>query len=169
MCLSLCVLQVAGGTDIVRKTIAAFSPQSMATKVVIDPISFDGWPALGCLEDSQYSSLHTFWFSPSIWEIPHWVFLFLFVRPNTSPLCTPIGEHVGWPLSVCLCRAGCSSWAHLQAPGACCLWQVTCWRAWASRVPQFRSFGSSPTCWCTDDRPTTVPGMCSCPLTSYSL
>lgn len=55
----MCVLQVAGGTDIIRKTIAAFSPQNMDTKVVI-AISFDGWPALACLEDCQYSSLHTF-------------------------------------------------------------------------------------------------------------
>lgn len=82
----MCVLQVAGGTDIIRKTIAAFSPQNMDTKVVIDAISFDGWPALACLEDCQYSSLHTFWFSSSIWEIPHQVKSFcFFVRPILHP------------------------------------------------------------------------------------
>ena len=45
------LLQVAGGTDIVSKTLAAFCPQSMSTKVVIDIVGYDTWPALAVLEE----------------------------------------------------------------------------------------------------------------------
>ena len=36
---------------IVSKTLAAFCPQSMSTKVVIDIVGYDTWPALAVLEE----------------------------------------------------------------------------------------------------------------------
>ena len=45
------LVQVAGGTDIVIKSLNAFCPQQMATRMLVDVMAYDGWPAMACLED----------------------------------------------------------------------------------------------------------------------
>lgn len=46
----LLAIEVAGGIDIIQKTIAAVNPPSVQTTVVVDLHTYDGWPALACLE-----------------------------------------------------------------------------------------------------------------------
>jgi len=44
--------KVAAGTDIVKASLRAFVPQSMATIMLVDLVSYDAFPALAALEDS---------------------------------------------------------------------------------------------------------------------
>lgn len=44
--------KVAAGTDIVKASLRAFVPQSMATVMLVDLVSYDAFPALAALEDS---------------------------------------------------------------------------------------------------------------------
>lgn len=46
-------LQVAGGTDFVRKTLGAFVPESVSTCLLADLHCYDGWVALAALEDGK--------------------------------------------------------------------------------------------------------------------
>lgn len=43
--------QVAAGTDIVKASLRAFVPQSMATIMLVDLVSYDAFPALAALEE----------------------------------------------------------------------------------------------------------------------
>ena len=42
--------QVAGGCDFVRKTLAAFVPDTVGTVLLVDLHAYDAWPALAALE-----------------------------------------------------------------------------------------------------------------------
>ena len=42
--------QVAGGCDFVRKTLAAFVPDTVSTVLLVDLHAYDAWPALAALE-----------------------------------------------------------------------------------------------------------------------
>ena len=44
------MIEVAGGTDMVRKTISAFQPEKASTCVLVDLHGYDTWPALAALE-----------------------------------------------------------------------------------------------------------------------
>ena len=44
-------IQVAGGTDFVRKTLDAFTPPTVSTTVLCDLLGYDAFPALASLED----------------------------------------------------------------------------------------------------------------------
>ena len=44
------MIEVAGGTDMVRKTITAFLPDKASTCVLVDLHGYDAWPALAALE-----------------------------------------------------------------------------------------------------------------------
>ena len=47
-----CVLpKVAGGTDIIRQSLGAFKPPTVATTMVIDLVTYDSWPALATMEE----------------------------------------------------------------------------------------------------------------------
>jgi len=41
---------VAGGTDIVKRTLASFIPPSMHTTMILDLLAYDAFPALAALE-----------------------------------------------------------------------------------------------------------------------
>ena len=43
--------KVAGGTSIIHRSMACCKPQTVATTVLIDVHSYDGWPCLAVLED----------------------------------------------------------------------------------------------------------------------
>ncbi|CAL1162578.1 unnamed protein product [Cladocopium goreaui] len=43
--------QVAGGTDIVKRTLASFIPPSMHTTMILDLLAYDAFPALAALEE----------------------------------------------------------------------------------------------------------------------
>ncbi|CAL1149684.1 unnamed protein product [Cladocopium goreaui] len=43
--------QVAAGTDIVKKSLAAFTVPTVATTIVVDGMAYDGFPALAALEE----------------------------------------------------------------------------------------------------------------------
>jgi hypothetical protein len=42
--------QVAGGSDFLRKTLAAFLPATVSTTVVCDLLGYDAFPAMATLE-----------------------------------------------------------------------------------------------------------------------
>lgn len=44
------MIKVAGGTDMVRKTISSFLPEKASTCVLVDLHGYDAWPALAALE-----------------------------------------------------------------------------------------------------------------------
>lgn len=46
------LLQVAGGTDIIKKTLAQFLPATVSTCLVADLHCYDAFPALAALEDN---------------------------------------------------------------------------------------------------------------------
>ena len=48
--LYVCPTKVAGGTDIIKQSLRTFVPTSMATMMVVDLISYDGFPAMAALE-----------------------------------------------------------------------------------------------------------------------
>ena len=47
------LVQEAGGTDFVRKTLASFLPDTVATCVLADLHCYDGFPALSAIEDNM--------------------------------------------------------------------------------------------------------------------
>ena len=49
------VSKVAGGCDIIRKTLSAFVPESVQTCLMVDLHCYDCWPALAALEDINSS------------------------------------------------------------------------------------------------------------------
>lgn len=44
------MIQVGGGCNLVRKTLAAFLPPTAKHTVLLDLHGYDGWPALAALE-----------------------------------------------------------------------------------------------------------------------
>ena len=44
---------MAAGTDIVKKSLAAFAVPTVATTIVVDGMAYDGFPALAALEDTR--------------------------------------------------------------------------------------------------------------------
>ena len=47
---SSCAPEVAGGCDFVRKTLAAFTPETVSTTLMVDLHGYDSYPALAALE-----------------------------------------------------------------------------------------------------------------------
>ena len=69
------LLQVAGGTDFIRKTMHAFLPDTVSTFILLDLHCYDCFPALAALEDKSPTTkslehigniLGSFWSHPSI-------------------------------------------------------------------------------------------------------
>lgn len=44
--------EVAGGTDLIKRTLKAFVPDSVSTTLLVDLHTYDCWPALASLEDT---------------------------------------------------------------------------------------------------------------------
>ena len=59
LCPAVPVSKVAGGCDLIRKTMSAFVPDSVQTCLMVDLHCYDCWPALAALEDinSLYNCL----------------------------------------------------------------------------------------------------------------
>lgn len=47
--------EVAGGTDLIKRTLKAFVPESTSTTLLVDLHAYDCWPALASLEDTNAS------------------------------------------------------------------------------------------------------------------
>lgn len=45
--------EVAAGEDMVRKSLEAFTPSSVATTLVVDMMTYDAFPALACLQEPR--------------------------------------------------------------------------------------------------------------------
>lgn len=69
--LYVCPTKVAGGTDIIKQSLRTFVPTSMATVMVVDLISYDGFPAMAALEVAWLLFNHTV-------DSNHFVFMKLF-------------------------------------------------------------------------------------------
>ena len=52
VCSNFQYCEVAAGTDIVKKSLAAFTVPTVATTIVVDGMAYDGFPALTALEDT---------------------------------------------------------------------------------------------------------------------
>ena len=50
-CNLIAVVQVAGGTDILKKSMASFCIPTSKISMMIDMHAYDGWPAMFCLEE----------------------------------------------------------------------------------------------------------------------
>ena len=49
--------EVAAGTDIVKKSLAAFTVPTVATTILVDGMAYDGFPGLAALEDTCLGNL----------------------------------------------------------------------------------------------------------------
>ncbi len=54
----VCPTKVAAGTDMIKQSLRTFVPMSMATVMLIDLISYDGFPALAALEVAWFGFNH---------------------------------------------------------------------------------------------------------------
>lgn len=50
---------MAGGADFFRKSVASFVPDTVKTTLFTDALGYDGWAALGALEDTMQAVM---WF-----------------------------------------------------------------------------------------------------------
>ena len=53
--------KVAAGTDIIKATLNSFCPATMSTRMILDLVTYDAFPALAALEDSNMCSVKNHW------------------------------------------------------------------------------------------------------------
>ena len=58
--LYVCPTKVAGGSDIIKQSLRTFVPTSMATVMLVDLISYDGFPAMAALEVAWFHLVHQY-------------------------------------------------------------------------------------------------------------